>query len=70
MDALRDVGIEALLTSDRFDHVDVDTVGAVVEEFVRFVDDVVAPTDRDGDVVEGNADRSLRLVGSTPTPRP
>ena len=66
MDALRDVGIEALLTSDRFDHVDVDTVGAVVEEFVRFVDDVVAPTDRDGDVVGCRVDTDAATVTTSP----
>ncbi|MGH9132664.1 MAG: acyl-CoA dehydrogenase family protein, partial [Ilumatobacteraceae bacterium] len=43
------VGLPDLLTSERFGHVDVDTVHGVLDEVGRFMADVVAPTNLDGD---------------------
>ena len=47
--ALQDAGMADLLASDRFAHIDEADVEAVVKEYVRFCDEVIAPTDRDGD---------------------
>ena len=43
------VGLPQLLETERFGHVDVDTVHGVLDEVGRFMADVVAPTNRDGD---------------------
>ncbi len=43
------VGLPQLLETDRFGHVDLDTVHGVLDEVGRFMADVVAPTNRDGD---------------------
>jgi acyl-CoA dehydrogenase len=45
----RVVDLPSLLATERFGHVDLDTVHAVLEEIARFVADVVAPTNVDGD---------------------
>lgn len=45
------VGIEDLLTADRFDGIDAETVSVVVTEVARFMAEVVAPTNRDGDEI-------------------
>jgi acyl-CoA dehydrogenase len=45
------VEIGQLLEDDRFDGVDVETVAIVIEEVGRFMADVVAPTNRDGDQI-------------------
>ena len=66
IDALRDVGIDDLLSAERFAHVDPATVEAVVDEFVRFVDEVVTPTDRDGDVVGCTVDVDAATVTTAP----
>ena len=41
--------IDGLLATERFGHVDMDSVGAVLEEVGRFMADEVAPTNVDGD---------------------
>ncbi|HWM22290.1 MAG TPA: acyl-CoA dehydrogenase family protein, partial [Ilumatobacteraceae bacterium] len=43
------IRLPELLATDRFGHVDVDTVHGVLDEVGRFMADVVAPTNRDGD---------------------
>ena len=43
------VGLRELLESERFGHVDVETVHGVLDEVGRFMADVVAPTNLDGD---------------------
>ena len=43
------VGLPQLLETERFGHVDLDTVHGVLDEVGRFMADVVAPTNRDGD---------------------
>jgi 3-(methylthio)propanoyl-CoA dehydrogenase len=43
------VGLPQLLATERFGHVDVETVHGVLDEAGRFMADVVAPTNRDGD---------------------
>jgi acyl-CoA dehydrogenase len=43
------VGLPHLLETERFGHVDIDTVHGVLDEVGRFMADVVAPTNRDGD---------------------
>ncbi len=43
------VGLRQLLETERFGHVDADTVHGVLDEVGRFMSDVVAPTNRDGD---------------------
>lgn len=45
------VGMEDLLTADRFDGIDAETVSMVVSEVARFMAEVVAPTNRDGDQI-------------------
>jgi acyl-CoA dehydrogenase len=45
------VGIDDLLAADRFDGIDADTVSMVVAEVGRFMAEVVAPTNRDGDQI-------------------
>ena len=45
------VDIEDLLTADRFDGIDAETVATVVTEVGRFMAEVVAPTNRDGDQI-------------------
>ena len=42
-------GLPGLLTTERFGHVDLDTVHLVLEEVGRFMAEVVAPTNRIGD---------------------
>ncbi len=43
------VGIDDILATDRFGHVDRDTLHLVLEEVGRFMTEVVAPTNADGD---------------------
>ena len=43
------VGLPQLLETELFAHVDLDTVHGVLDEVGRFMADVVAPTNRDGD---------------------
>ena len=43
------IRLPELLATERFGHVDVDTVHGVLDEVGRFMADVVAPTNRDGD---------------------
>lgn len=64
--ALDDVGISDLLSLDAFTHVGRDDVDAVVGEFVRFVDEVVAPTDRDGDQIGCTYDSASGRVTTPP----
>ncbi|MDA3028246.1 MAG: acyl-CoA dehydrogenase [Actinomycetota bacterium] len=45
-------GIEQLLTTERFSHVDLDTVEGVIEEVGRFMTEVIAPTNVDGDTIK------------------
>ena len=66
MEALADVGLAELLTHDAFSHVDPATVEAAVEEFVRFVDEVVAPTDRAGDQIGCTVDPDTASVTTAP----
>jgi alkylation response protein AidB-like acyl-CoA dehydrogenase len=55
------VGLPQLLETERFGHVDLDTVHGVLDEVGRFMADVVAPTNRDGDRVGSvwNSDGSV-----------
>ena len=41
--------IDGVLATERFGHVDMDSIGAVVDEVGRFMAEVVAPTNVDGD---------------------
>src|SRR5690606_34556797 len=66
IEALRDVGLDDLLVAERFAHVDAATVASVVDEFVRFVDEVVTPTDRDGDVIGCTVDVDASTVTTAP----
>ncbi len=43
--------LDAIVATDLFGHVDVETVFDVLDEVGRFTADVVAPTNRDGDVI-------------------
>ena len=43
--------LDAIVATERFGHVDADTVFDVLAEVGRFTADVVAPTNRDGDTV-------------------
>ncbi|MEM7272086.1 MAG: acyl-CoA dehydrogenase [Actinomycetota bacterium] len=45
------IGLEDLLTADAFDGIDAETVSTVVAEVGRFMAEVVAPTNRDGDQI-------------------
>ncbi len=45
------VDLDRLLASDRFGHLDADTVHVVLEEVGRWIADVVAPTNTEGDEV-------------------
>jgi acyl-CoA dehydrogenase len=45
------VGLEQLLEAERFEGIDVDTVSMVIGEVGRFMAEVVAPTNRDGDEI-------------------
>ncbi len=50
--ALRDAAdLDAILATERFGHVDADTVFDVLAEVGRFTAEVVAPTNRDGDTI-------------------
>src|SRR4051794_19226967 len=49
MDEVSDLG--AIVATERFAHVDADTIHDVLAEVGRFVGEVVAPTNRDGDTV-------------------
>ncbi len=49
LDALDAVGLGSLLQLDAFAHVDREMVTTLVEEFGRFADEVIVPTDRVGD---------------------
>ncbi|MGZ4711269.1 MAG: acyl-CoA dehydrogenase [Acidimicrobiales bacterium] len=51
LDALDAVGLPTLLGLDAFAHVDREMVATLVEEFGRFVDEVIVPTDEIGDRV-------------------
>jgi alkylation response protein AidB-like acyl-CoA dehydrogenase len=66
LDALADVGLAELLTHEAFAHVEGDSVEAAVEEFVRFIDEVVAPTDRAGDQIGCNVDPDTASVTTAP----
>ncbi len=65
LDALDAVGLPALLELDAFAHVDRDTVTTLVEEFGRFVDEVIVPTDVVGDRVGSVHDP---VTGTVTTP--
>ena len=58
--------LPALLATDRYSHVDVDTVVGVVEEVGRFMSEVIAPTNRDGDTIKAqwHADGSVTIPES------
>ncbi len=43
--------IEGILATDRFGHVDLDSIGAVIDEVGRFMAEEIAPTNVDGDRV-------------------
>jgi 3-(methylthio)propanoyl-CoA dehydrogenase len=60
------VDLPGLLATDHFGHVDADTVHAVLGEIGRFMADVVAPTNVDGDQVGARRqpDGSVVLPGS------
>ena len=45
------IGLDDLLAAERFDGIDADTIVTVVEEVGRFMAEVVAPTNRDGDQI-------------------
>ncbi|MGB6057512.1 MAG: acyl-CoA dehydrogenase family protein, partial [Microthrixaceae bacterium] len=65
MRALDDIGLGELLELKAFADVDRDTVEAAVGEFVRFMDEVVAPTDQIGDRIGNVHDAE---TGSVTTP--
>src|SRR5262245_26970735 len=44
-------GLDEIVATEAFGHVDVPTIHAVLEEVGRFMADVIAPTNRDGDTV-------------------
>ena len=44
-------GLDEIVATDAFGHVDTATIHAVLEEVGRFMADVIAPTNRDGDTV-------------------
>ena len=44
-------GLEGLLAADRFEGIDVETVSVVVAEVARFMAEVIAPTNQDGDQI-------------------
>jgi alkylation response protein AidB-like acyl-CoA dehydrogenase len=44
-------GLDEILSTELFGHVDTDTIHDVLEEVGRFTADVIAPTNRDGDIV-------------------
>ena len=44
-------GLDEIVATDVFGHVDVAMIDAVLEEVGRFMADVIAPTNRDGDTV-------------------
>ena len=56
--------LEALLATERFGHVDADSIAAVVEEVGRFMAEEVAPTNVDGDRIGS----SWQADGSVVTP--
>ena len=62
LDALDAVGLSALLEIDAFAHVDRATVATLVEEFGRFVDEVIVPTDAIGDRVGSTYDPATSEV--------
>ena len=62
LDALDAVGLSALLEIDAFAHVDRATVTTLVEEFGRFVDEVIVPTDAIGDRVGSTYDPATSEV--------
>ena len=43
--------LDEIVRSEAFGHVDVPTIHAVLEEVGRFMADVIAPTNRDGDTI-------------------
>ncbi|MEZ5377982.1 MAG: acyl-CoA dehydrogenase [Acidimicrobiales bacterium] len=45
------VGLESILSTDKFDGIDADTVHMVLEEIGRFMTEVIAPTNVDGDQI-------------------
>ncbi|HTO00180.1 MAG TPA: hypothetical protein VL068_05850, partial [Microthrixaceae bacterium] len=65
MQALDDIGLGELLQLKAFADVDRETVEAAVGEFVRFMGEVVAPTDQSGDRVGNIHDAE---TGSVTTP--
>jgi len=65
LDALDAAGLPALLELDAFAHVDRDMVTTLVEEFGRFVDEVIVPTDAIGDDVGSRHDPA---TGEVTTP--
>lgn len=44
--------LQSILATERYSHVDVDTVVGVIEEVGRFMAEVIAPTNRDGDQIK------------------
>jgi len=44
-------GIEELITSPGFEHVDIETIDGALDEAGRFMSEVVGPTNRDGDEI-------------------
>ncbi len=59
-------GLDQVLDQELFSHVDSDTVIGVLEEVGRFMSEVVAPTNKDGDTVKAqwHADASVTIPES------
>lgn len=60
--------LPSLLTTDRFDHVDSDTVHLVLDEIGRFVAEVIAPTNVDGDQIGSTWSEGPDGTGVVTTP--
>ncbi|MCL4154305.1 UNVERIFIED_CONTAM: hypothetical protein GTU68_065156, partial [Idotea baltica] len=56
------VGIDDLLAADRFQGIDAETVSMVVAEVGRFMAEVVAPTNRDGDEIGSKRNSDGQVV--------
>ena len=44
-------GLDEIVATDAFGHVDIPTIHAVLDEVGRFMADVIAPTNREGDII-------------------
>lgn len=66
LDALDDLGIESLITQPAFEHLASDDIEVTIDEYCRFMDEVMAPTARAGDTVGCRFDPESGRISTPP----